>query len=345
MSSMPCTTSEPLPSWFWEYLGTPPAAEGGAFTLGGTEFVVDAGIPRARELHSDAQAQTEETFGFKWQKRDTFESPASLARMREWLVQRYGDMGAAAWLADADYQPLVLDAGCGAGMSALELFAPVAERIRYLGVDISAAVDVARARFQEQGLAAGFVQADISRLPFAPASVDVIFSEGVLHHTDSTERAFKSLAPLLKPGGRFMLYVSRRKGPIREFTDDHLRDLLRSMSPEEGWRALEPLTRLGIALGELNAEIDIPEPIDLLNIPAGRINVQRLFYWHVAKMFYRPDLSLDEMNHINFDWYAPANAHRQSVEDVRRWCAESGLDIEREVEEEAGITVIARRPD
>ncbi|KAF0119217.1 MAG: hypothetical protein FD149_165 [Rhodospirillaceae bacterium] len=101
------------------------------------------------------------------------------------------------------------------------------------------------------------------------------------------------------------------------------------------------MTHLGIALGELDAEIDIPEPIDLLGIPAGRITVQRLFYWHVAKMFYRPDYTFDEIQHINYDWYAPRNAWRQSPEEVRRWCAECGLAIERERLEEAGITVIA----
>jgi hypothetical protein len=49
------------------------------------------------------------------------------------------------------------------------------------------------------------------------------------------------------------------------------------------------------------------------------------------------------MNHINFDWYAPANAFRQSPEDVRRWCADAGLEIEREVVEEAGITIVSRK--
>jgi arsenite methyltransferase len=130
---------------------------------------------------------------------------------------------------------------------------------------------------------------------------------------------------------------------VREFTDDYVRAQLQAMSPEEAWRAMEPLTKLGIALGELDAEIDIPAPIALLNIPAGRITVQRLFYWHVAKAFYRPECSFDEMNHINFDWYAPANAHRQTPEEVRAWCAEAGLEVERLVAEDAGLTVIARR--
>jgi hypothetical protein len=117
------------------------------------------------------------------------------------------------------------------------------------------------------------------------------------------------------------------------------------MSPQQAWEAVEPLTQLGIALGELDAEIEIEKPIELLGIPAGKIDVQRLFYWHVAKAFYRPDLSFDEMNHINYDWYAPANAHRQSRDEVRAWCAEFGLAIEREVIEDAGIAVVARKLD
>ena len=118
---------------------------------------------------------------------------------------------------------------------------------------------------------------------------------------------------------------------------------MQTMTPEQGWEAMIPLSRLGKLLGELDIEIDIPERIDLLDISAGRINLQRFVYWHVLKAFYRPDLTLDEMNHINFDWYAPKNAHRHSPEEVRGWCAALDLAIEHERVEEAGITIIARR--
>ncbi len=208
--------------------------------------------------------------------------------------------------------------------------------MRYLGVDVSAAVDVARQRCHERGLNAAFLQCDLNRVPLPPGSVDVLFSEGVLHHADSTERALKNLAPLLREGALFMFYVYRRKGPVREFTDDYIRKELAGMTPADAWTAMMPLSRLGKALGELDVEIDVPEAVPLLGIPAGRINIQRLFYWHVCKAFYRPDFTLDEMNHINFDWFAPANAHRQTPEDVRRWCGEGRLSIEREVFQEAG---------
>jgi SAM-dependent methyltransferase len=228
-------------------------------------------------------------------------------------------------------------------MSALELLGPLFSRIRYLGVDVSDAVDVAVERFRDRRLDAGFLQADLARLPLPDGSVDVIFSEGVLHHTACTRDSLLALVRLLKPGGRLMFYVYRRKGPIREFTDDHVRAQIQSLEPDEAWRALEPVTRLGIALGELDAEIEIPEEVALLGIPAGRTTVQRLFYWHVAKAYYHPELTFDELNHINFDWYAPANAHRQSPEEVRSWCAKAGLEIEHENIQQSGITIVARR--
>ena len=106
---------------------------------------------------------------------------------------------------------------------------------------------------------------------------------------------------------------------------------------------LEPLTKLGIAFGQLNIELDVPEAVEVLGIPAGKVNLQRFFYWHICKAFYNPAYSFDAMNHINFDWYAPRNAHRQSPQQVRAWCEEADLEIEREHLDEAGIAIIARK--
>lgn len=329
--------------WLGALLGAELPPEGGAVTLAGQRYVMRDGILRSEALSSEAQQQTEQTFAFKWHKRDTFESPASLRRMRDWLRERYGAVEDTQWFQASQTPPVLLDAGCGGGMSALELFDAVLPRVRYLGVDISDAVTVARARFQERGLPGVFLQADLTRLPLPHRSVDLIFSEGVLHHTDSTETALHALAPLLRPDGRFLFYVYRRKGPIREFTDDYIRERLQSMTAPEAWDALMPLTQLGKALGELDVEVDVPEAVPLLEIPAGRINLQRLFYWHICKAFYHEELNLEEMNHINFDWFTPRNAHRQSPEEVQAWCRAAGLEIEREVVEPAGITIVARK--
>lgn len=331
------------PDWLPQLLGAPLPDEGAAVTLAGRRFVMVRGILREEGVLSAGQSQTADVFGFKWRQHQSFETPAMRAKAASWMVEKYGDVASARWWDDYGPDPLVVDAGCGAALSALELFGERLASVRYLGIDVSDAVDTAAARFAARGLPAAFLQTDLGRLPLGSGSVDVLFSEGVLHHTDSTEAALKHLATLLRPGGRFLFYVYRTKAPVREFTDDYVRHRLQEMSPEEAWRALMPLTRLGNALGGLDAEVDVPEAVELLGIPAGPITVQRLFYWYFCKAFHHRDFTLDEMNHLNYDWYAPRNAHRQTPEQVRTWCHEAGLGIEREIVEESGITIVARK--
>jgi len=341
MSSTVSDAFSQQPDWLWSLLDLAPEL-GRSEALGRAGLSLVDGLIRSDSLRSAAQEQTEQTFGFKWAKRDTYESEAMRSQMREWLLQKYGSpIELPIWNAA---EPIVLDAGCGAAYSALEFFAPVFDRIRYLGVDISEAVDVARQRFMDRKLdRAAFIQADLVNLPVRDESVDIIFSEGVLHHTDSTKGAILALAKKLKPDGAFLFYVYRRKGPIREFTDDYIREKLQDMSPQEAWDAVMPLSQLGQVLGDLNVEVEVPATIDLLEIPAGKINLQRLFYWHVFKAFYRPEMTMDEMNHLNFDWYAPKNAHRQSIEEVRAWCVEAELQVLHETVEDAGITIVAKK--
>jgi arsenite methyltransferase len=324
-----------------EIIGTPIPTEG-VVLIGGQQFVARDGVLRASEYVSPAQAQTSKVFGYKWHQRETFESANARGVMRDWLRSRYGDPAGMSWL---DRNPILVDVGCGAARSSIELFADRLKDVRFIGADISNAVDVAAKSFRTAGLDGEFIQCDLNALPFREETCDAVFSEGVLHHTDSTQRAFEHVARVIKRGGYFLFYVYRRKGPVREFTDDYIRDKLQALTPEQAWKAMEPLTKLGIAFGQLNAKIQVPEDIELLGIKAGEYDVQRFLYWNVVKMFYRDDLKFDEMAHINFDWFAPRNAHRQTEHEVREWCEAAGFDIEREVVEDAGITIVARKRD
>lgn len=316
----------------------------GSLTWNGRKLRLVDGIYRAETLaETPRQAQTRDAFAYKWNRRATYESPRMGELGRQWLVAKY---------LDGDPQNLerlvprgarLLDAGSGAGFSALNFLAPRLADIHYLGADISTAVDVAAARFREHGLPGEFLQFDIMDLPFAPKSFDLIFSEGVLHHTNDTAAALSRLARLLVPDGVILFYVYKVKAPVREFCDDHVRSWIKDLDHEAAWDALMPLTRLGAALGALDVTIDVPEDVPMLGIPAGPVSVQRLFYYYVCKCFYDPELTLDEMNHANFDWYRPANCTRHTPEEVERFCADAGLAIDRMVVDGSGISVIARR--
>ncbi len=307
------------------------------------------GLPGVQQAPSRDQRQTSAAFSYKWKRRDTYESPTIRRRAREWLLQRYcadDPDRLAAWLNEGGARKLILDAGCGSGYSALLFFGDLLHQHDYLGVDISDAVEVAASRFAEQGYPADFLQRSLDDLDFiSDGSFDMIFSEGVLHHTDSTERSLVYLARKLREGGRFLFYVYRRKGPISEFTDDHIREAIRGLSEEEAWEALKPLTRLGKALGELGVTLDVPDHIPYLGIRKGKIDLQRFFYWHVCKAYHHEEYTEDQLNHINFDWYRPRNCHRHSPDEVRSFCAEAGLRIEQMNVQEAGITVVAVKTD
>jgi arsenite methyltransferase len=138
-----------------------------------------------------------------------------------------------------------------------------------------------------------------------------------------------------------LFYVYRRKGPVREFTDDYIRGIVSRLDPQEAWVALQPITRLGQALAELRAEVDVPEDVPYLGIKAGRYDVQRLIYWNLAKLYWREGFSFEENHHVNFDWYHPVYAHRHTEEEIRRWCDEGGLTISHLDSQESGYTVRA----
>lgn len=106
-----------------------------------------------------------------------------------------------AWLAGK----VVLDAGCGNGALSMLVAEAGAEVI---GLDYSSGVRGAEQRRRLDS--AHFVQADLQRPPLAPGSIDLVFSIGVLHHTPSTEQSFRAVAKLVRPGGRFYLWLYRR---------------------------------------------------------------------------------------------------------------------------------------
>jgi SAM-dependent methyltransferase len=308
--------------------------------LGVSSEVVD----KLQRKYSSKQKQTEKTFEFKWSKRDTYDSEAVKRNHQKWLFERYCENDPeklAAWLAGG--RKIILDAGCGSGFSALPFFRHHLKNHDYLGADISSAVEIAKQRFAEEGYAGDFLQTSLLNIPVPDASVDLIFSEGVLHHTDSTERSLKCLAAKLKPAGRFLFYVYAKKAVIREFSDDHIRNALASASDAEAWEALKPLTELRMALGKLDVDIDIPMDIPFLGIKKGRQNLQRFFYWNICKLFYKSDYSLEEMNHINFDWFRPMNCHRHTKEEVINYCENAELAIEHINIQNSGITIVARK--
>lgn len=314
----------------------------GEFCISDTPYIIAEGIIRRRGAYSKTQAQSGQTFEFLWMNTELNDNAEQFQiefyrqhfpGIRELLDQ---------WLKDGD---LVLDAGCGAGFSAMAFFGRHLKRVKYIGVDISRAVEVARKNFSAKGYPAEFMQDDISDLSFPAGSFDFIFSAGVLHHTDSVQNALHRLSTMLRSGGRMLIWVYRKQPPLREFADQFIRTYLAPLSNQEAYDALIPLTKLGQVLGRTKVEIEIDEPIEMLGIPAGKFDLQRFFYYYVLKTFYNDKLSFERANMQNFDWYRPLNAHTSTVEELLEYSACSGLIVEHQFLSPSGISLIFRKSE
>jgi SAM-dependent methyltransferase len=234
---------------------------------------------------------------------------------------------------------MILDAGTAHGRDAMMYVRNSSAAV--FGVDISSGIRNAYRDLREVERL-HLVQADLARLPFPKACFDFIGCDQVLHHTPDTREALHRLVRHLRPGGSIAFYVYRRKGPIREFSDDFIRSHTAGGDPEECYAFSEAMTKLGKALTELNATVDVPEDIPLLGIKAGPQDVQRFIYWNVFKCYYNATIDWESNVITNFDWYHPLHAHRHTEDEVRSWCSEDGLEIDHLDIQESGISVLAR---
>jgi SAM-dependent methyltransferase/uncharacterized protein YbaR (Trm112 family) len=167
---------------------------------------VSAAVPAARTAIS-SDARSPKSFGMQWtlyQEGDHtwFKDDAGL-RKQEFL---YNLQTTPEELRGST----LLDGGCGNG----ELTRAVAEYgPEIVGMDFSRSVEHARRRLFEKGSAVShkvhYLQGNILEIPLLPASFDMVHTSGVLHHTPSTYRAFRSISRVVKPGSKLYVQLYR----------------------------------------------------------------------------------------------------------------------------------------
>lgn len=100
----------------------------------------------------------------------------------------------------------ILDAGCGTGLISMWLAQAVAPSGSVLGIDLSQPhVFHAQRRLIGTELPVSVVQGDISRLPIADRSFDMIWCSNTIHHLRSPVHGTRLLVEKLRPNGRLVL--------------------------------------------------------------------------------------------------------------------------------------------
>lgn len=130
----------------------------------------------------------------------------------------------------------LLEVGCGMGTDLLQFARGGAI---CTGMDLTPrSIAITRHRFALYGERADFLIGDGERLPFENDSLDVVYSNGVLHHTPDTAGAIREVHRVLKPGGIAKVMIYHRNS-LNYWGEVMLKrgilgaELLRGHSPED----------------------------------------------------------------------------------------------------------------
>jgi SAM-dependent methyltransferase len=142
----------------------------------------------------------------------------------------------------------VLDVGCGEGQ-----IARLASRVE--GVELVVGVDPTPAQIAEAARRAGDVQlarAGAAALPFPAASFDAVVACLVFEHIDALDEAVTEVGRVLRPGGRFLLFLNHPllQTPNSGWIDDTILD-------EQYWR-IGPYLVEDASVEEVDKDVWIP---------------------------------------------------------------------------------------
>jgi SAM-dependent methyltransferase len=254
----------------------------------GHRYPIVRRVPRfvQHELNAD-QARTRDSFGYEW----TELYPAHGHTRPEWQAERDIFLEYTRTVPSDFRGKLVLDGGCGNGR-----YAKLANDwgARVVAVDISAAVEIAAQNVAGR-VDVDVVQADLFKLPFRPATFDLAYSVGVLHHTPDAKGAFKAIQPLVKPGGMFSIFVHGQGNRALYATNRWLRAWTAKASYRTTWNFCQALTGAGKVL----------EKIPFLG--------PMLYLMGRQVLFFSPD------QHNNFDHFSAGFTSFHRKEEIRGW--------------------------
>ena len=252
----------------------------GELTCAGCQmaYPVVNGIPRFVELNNYASS-----FGYQWnrfrkEQLDTYNG-TTLSADRLW-----SETG---WTKEELKGKWVLDAGCGAGR-----FLDAASRTEgeVVGIDISNAIDAAKDNLSGRENV-HFVQASIYELPFRDGTFDHAYCIGVIQHTPDTAKSLRSVARMVKPGGKMAFTIYPRKPWTKLFSKYWFRPITKRLKKETLLKVIEGVMPVAFPVTDVLFRIPVLGKAFMFAIPvANYVNEKQLsrkqrYDWAVLDTF------------------------------------------------------------
>lgn len=185
---------------------------------------------------------------------------------------------------------VVLDIGCGSG-SMSRTIARAFPQARVTGIDIRPEYLAFARACSADGLLPNleFRLADIFALPYADASVDVVWTKYVLQWLRDPEAALAEIGRVLKPGGRlvsadFADFAVEHHPAAPDFERDARRIMPNLVDVDIGRKVAPLLLKLGFA------EVETTIETDKLYTVVGAIDPRRRWNWEMQWRAARPRL-------------------------------------------------------
>lgn len=281
--------------------------EGALVNEAGDTYPIVNGVPRLLpepERVGQAAQRTVDRFGEQWDEFD-FMGPHYEEQFLGWISPNRPE---------TFKDKVVLEGGCGKGRHSTLIAQWGAKDV--LAFDLGSAVDTAYRNCRHLPNV-HVVQADMFHLPVKPASVDVAFSVGVLHHTPNPSHCFRELVKSVQPGGRVIAWVyGRENNGWIIYGVNPVRTALTSKLPHKTVYQLAKVPAAAIlAVGR-----SVYQPLDK---PALKSVHNKLFYHsyitHISKFPYR------EIHSIVHDHLIPPIAHYIERDEFESWFTALGL--------------------
>ncbi|HAZ07739.1 MAG TPA: hypothetical protein DCZ01_04265 [Elusimicrobia bacterium] len=275
------------------------------------EYPVEGGIPRLRppQAISARADKTRRSFGWEWLR-----YPGS----------RPGDK--AVFLEETMIAPeefagnRVLDAGCGMGRYGAVAISLGAEVV---ALDLSESLlRMAEAARTEPRLHP--VEGDLLHPPFKKGVFDIVYSQGVLHHTSDTHASFKAVAALVKPRGLLAIWLYGKAGRYQDFATNPIR-------PDREWiirrrrlawflvlirHVLSDVLRVFTTRLPVSVTYALCYPLTFLGAVPG-----------LKYLTFSVDPDFQARLIENFDWIAPPFQWHHTKEELARWYEEEGFSV------------------